>query len=59
MTKVYLAGPDVFQPNAVEIGRKKIELRAHYGLAGLDPLDDAIDIGAKDASLQIFRATKP
>jgi nucleoside 2-deoxyribosyltransferase len=56
--KIYLAGPDVFLHDAVEIGRRKVELCARYGLTGLYPLDNAIDIAAKDASLQIFRGNE-
>jgi len=52
--KVYLAGPDVFLPDAVEIGRIKVDLCARYGLTGLYPLDDAMDAAARD-SLSIFR----
>jgi len=54
MTKVYLAGPDVFLPDAVEIGRRKAEICARHGLIGLYPLDNAIDLSARDASLNIF-----
>ena len=39
---VYLAGPDVFLPNAVEIGQRKKEILARYGLAGHFPLDNAL-----------------
>ena len=56
--KIYLAGPDVFLPNAVDIGRRKIELCARNGLPGLYPLDNTIDIAANDASLQIFRGNE-
>jgi nucleoside 2-deoxyribosyltransferase len=58
MTKIYLAGPDVFLPDAVEIGRRKVELCARYGLTGLYPLDNKIDLAAADASLQIFRGNE-
>jgi nucleoside 2-deoxyribosyltransferase len=58
MTKIYLAGPDVFLPDAVETGRRKVELCARYGLEGLYPLDNKIDPAAKDASLQIFCGNK-
>ncbi|MEA2831431.1 MAG: hypothetical protein QOF22_2179 [Bradyrhizobium sp.] len=54
MTRVYLAGPEVFLHDAVEIGRRKVELCRRHGLVGLYPLDNAIDIAANDASLQIF-----
>jgi nucleoside 2-deoxyribosyltransferase len=53
--KVYLAGPDVFLSDAVEVGRRKVELCARHGLVGLYPLDSAVDLAAKEASLQIFR----
>jgi nucleoside 2-deoxyribosyltransferase len=56
--KVYLAGPDVFLPDAVDIGRRKVELCARHGLAGLYPLDNAIDLAAGDASMQIFRGNE-
>ncbi|MBH5367683.1 nucleoside 2-deoxyribosyltransferase [Bradyrhizobium glycinis] len=52
--KIYLAGPDVFLPDAVEIGRRKVDICAVHGLTGLYPLDNAIDLTAADASRQIF-----
>jgi nucleoside 2-deoxyribosyltransferase len=58
MTSVYLAGPDVFLPDAFEIGRRKIELCKQHGLAGLYPLENAIDTAAEDASLRIFRGNE-
>jgi nucleoside 2-deoxyribosyltransferase len=56
--KIYLAGPDVFLPDAVEIGRRKVELCTRHGLTGLYPLDNAVDLAASDASLQIFRGNE-
>jgi nucleoside 2-deoxyribosyltransferase len=56
--KVYLAGPDVFLPDAVELGRRKVELCLRHGLSGLYPLDNAVDLKAKDASLRIFRGNE-
>jgi nucleoside 2-deoxyribosyltransferase len=56
--KIYLAGPDVFLPDALDIGRRKVALCARYGLSGLYPLDNAIDVAAKDASLGIFRGNE-
>ena len=56
--KIYLAGPDVFLPDAVEIGRRKVEICARHGLTGLYPLDNAIDLSARDASLDIFRGNE-
>jgi nucleoside 2-deoxyribosyltransferase len=58
MTQIYLAGPDVFLPDAVDIGRRKVDLCARHGLTGLYPLDNKIDLAAADASLQIFRANE-
>jgi nucleoside 2-deoxyribosyltransferase len=56
--KVYLAGPDVFLPDAVETGRRKVELCSRHGLIGLFPLDNEIDPAAKDASLKIFHGNE-
>jgi nucleoside 2-deoxyribosyltransferase len=56
--KVYLAGPDVFLPDAVEIGRRKVQLCLRYGLEGLYPLDNKIDLAAKNAALRIFRGNE-
>ncbi len=58
MTTVYLAGPDVFLPDALDIGRRKVELCTRHGLIGLYPLDNAIDRAAKDAALAIFRGNE-
>jgi nucleoside 2-deoxyribosyltransferase len=58
MTKVYLAGPDVFLSDAVEIGRRKAGLCARHGLTGLYPLDNAVELAAGDASLRIFRGNE-
>jgi nucleoside 2-deoxyribosyltransferase len=56
--KIYLAGPDVFLSDAIEIGRLKVEICARHGLTGLYPLDSAIDPRAKGASMGIFRANE-
>jgi len=56
--KIYLAGPDVFLPDAVDIGRRKVELCARHGLSGLYPLDNTVDVVARDASMQIFRGNE-
>jgi nucleoside 2-deoxyribosyltransferase len=41
--KIYLAGPDVFLSNAIEIGQKKKDLCKKYGFEGRFPLDNEID----------------
>jgi nucleoside 2-deoxyribosyltransferase len=56
--KIYLAGPDVFLPDAVAIGRRKVDICARRGLIGLYPLDNIIDLAADSASLQIFRGNE-
>jgi len=56
MKAIYLAGPDVFLPDALEMGRRKIEVCRRHGVNGLYPLDNVVDLTAADASLQIFKA---
>jgi nucleoside 2-deoxyribosyltransferase len=56
--RIYLAGPDVFLPDAIEMGRRKRELCERHGFNGLFPLDNAVDLTATDASMQIFRANR-
>src|SRR5215510_6578217 len=56
--KIYLAGPDVFLPDAIAIGQRKREICQRHGVIGLFPLDNAVDLAAPDASLQIFRANE-
>jgi nucleoside 2-deoxyribosyltransferase len=58
LMKVYLAGPDVFLPDAIAIGRQKADICASHGLIGLYPLDNAVDLAAADASLAIFKANE-
>ena len=56
--KIYLAGPDVFLPDAVEMGRRKVDICRRHGLIGRYPLDNIVDRAAEDASLQIFKANE-
>jgi nucleoside 2-deoxyribosyltransferase len=56
--KIYLAGPDVFLPDAVGIGRRKVAICAAHGVSGLYPLDNAIDRSAGEVSLNIFKANQ-
>lgn len=59
MISAYLAGPDVFLPNAPDHARRKVEICTRHGIAGQAPLNDAIpDLAAMphaDAWLTIFR----
>jgi nucleoside 2-deoxyribosyltransferase len=56
--KIYLAGPDVFLPDAVDIGRRKVAICARHGVTGLYPLDNTVDLSAGDASLTIFKGNE-
>jgi nucleoside 2-deoxyribosyltransferase len=47
--RVYLAGPDVFLPNATLIAARKKEICDRHGLAGISPLDPVGDVGGDDA----------
>jgi len=57
--KVYLAGPEVFLPDAKATGHRKKEICARFGLIGLFPLDNEISgtMGERGASVSrwIFR----
>lgn len=56
---VYLAGPDVFLPDAREMGERKKALCARHGVQGLYPLDNALSLDGLDppaAGLAIYRA---
>jgi len=46
MVRIYLAGPDVFLPNAREVGKKKTEMCATLGLEGVFPLDTELDLSS-------------
>lgn len=41
-SRIYLAGPDVFFPNAVEQGETKKRMCAEFGFEGVYPLDNAV-----------------
>lgn len=51
MARVYLAGPEVFRPDAVAEGRRLQALCAAHGLEGLYPLDG----GAPDDTATVIR----
>ena len=56
--QLYLAGPDVFRPDARALAsRKKALCRAH-GFDGLDPLDNPLPqhVDKQDAAMTIFQA---
>ena len=41
--KIYIAGPDVFEQNSIEIGQKYSLICQKYGYEGLYPLDNIVD----------------
>ena len=43
MQKIYIAGPDVFEKDSIEIGKKLVKLCQDYGYEGLYPLDNVVD----------------
>lgn len=53
--KVYLAGPDVFLPDARAFGARKAAICADYGLDGLFPLDNELDLAGLAPSEQARR----
>ena len=52
--KLYLAGPEVFLPNATEMAEKQRQLCEKYGFIGLHPMDNNINLS--DQSMQTARA---
>jgi len=50
--KIYIAGPDVFEKNAVEIGKELNQLCTQYGFKGLYPLDNEIEFTSKKETAQ-------
>ena len=42
--RIYLAGPEVFLPDPIGAGRRKVEMAARHGFVGLYPLDAALDL---------------
>lgn len=60
MTKIYIAGPDVFEKDSIEIGKKYVKLCKEYGLEGLYPLDNVIDFNQPKQKIaqDIFEANK-
>ncbi len=56
---IYLAGPDVFWPNAGELGAAKKQLCQQYGFSGHFPLDNELNLSQLSpysAGLEIYQA---
>lgn len=47
--RIYLAGPEVFLPNATAVGEQKKALCRHYGFEGLFPLDSELTASSPEA----------
>lgn len=60
MQKIYIAGPDVFERNSIEIGKKYIQLCKEYGCDGQYPLDNVIDFNQEKRKIafDIFLANQ-
>jgi nucleoside 2-deoxyribosyltransferase len=43
MKKIYIAGPDVFESDSLQIGKRLVKLCLEYGFEGLYPLDNVVD----------------
>ena len=58
MQKIYIAGPDVFEPNSIEIGKDYCDLCDKHGLKGLYPLDNVVDFkqAKKKIAQDIYKA---
>ena len=58
LRRLYLAGPDVFRPDAADHGRKLVALCAQHGFEGVFPLNASLPQGLSPADLavHIYRA---
>ncbi len=50
--RIYLAGPEVFLPDPIEAGRRKVALCAEHGLDGIYPLDASLPLTGLDKRAQ-------
>ncbi len=58
MRKVYLAGPEVFLPDAQSVADAKRKLCASYGFIGVSPVDNAIDVSRLQKRAAGFEISK-
>ena len=58
LRSIYLAGPDVFRPDAADHGRRLVALCAEYGFTGVYPLAPSLPTGLAPQALaaHIYRA---
>ena len=60
MKKIYIAGPDVFERDSIQIGQRYVKLCKEYGFEGLYPLDNVIDFNQEKQKIaqDIYKANK-
>ena len=58
MKKIYIAGPDVFEKDSIELGKRVVALCEKYGFEGLYPLDNVVDFSQEKHKIaeDIFKA---
>ena len=49
--RIYLAGPEVFLPDAQAMGARKAALCAAHGLEGVFPLDAQLNLATREVAL--------
>ena len=55
--RIYLAGPDVFRPDAADHGRRLVALCAEFGFTGVFPLASTLpDLPPAELAAHIYRA---
>lgn len=59
MMRIYLAGPDVFYPDAITRGKQMKELCIKYGFQGMFPFDNEVSgSNPKQLAMEIFNANR-
>jgi nucleoside 2-deoxyribosyltransferase len=59
MLKIYLAGPEVFSPNVLNIRNQKLNICKKYGFDGIFPFDEILpNLPKKELGLYIGRVNK-
>ncbi|QJW84150.1 nucleoside 2-deoxyribosyltransferase [Ramlibacter terrae] len=57
LQRIYLAGPDVFRPDAAEHGRRLVALCAELGFTGVFPLAETLpDLPPRELAAHIYHA---
>ncbi|NVJ52398.1 MAG: nucleoside 2-deoxyribosyltransferase [Campylobacteraceae bacterium] len=60
MRKIYIAGPDVFEQDSRDIGKRYANLCREYGYEGFYPLDNIVDFNQEKnkIAIDIYKANK-